>query len=234
MKEIVNPIHVDALVADIQRIVNKWKGYAARSISHAMIKERWEIGQRIVEEEQHGEKRATYGESLLKELSQRLTETMGKGYGERSLADYRQFYLQNPKWEILHPRVQNLKWSHFKILLRVEDQKAREWYIDEASEQMWSKRTLDRNVSSQYYYRLLSSKGKGKEEVIEEMKQNTSGEKFRNLTPEEFIKSPLVTEFLGLPKDPSYTERTLESALLDHLQEFLLELGKGYAFVERQ
>lgn len=234
MKELVNNGRLEAIISDLQNIIKQCKAYAAQSLSVAIIKEHWEIGRRIVEEEQNGQSRATYGEGLLSKLSERLTVSMGKGYGERSLADYRKFYLQNPDWEILHPRVQNLKWSHFKILLRVDNDKAREWYLNEASTQMWSKRTLDRNVSSQYYFRLLSSKGKGREEVIEEMKEKTSGEEYKNITPEEFIKSPAVTEFLGLSKDKSYTERTLESSLLDHLQEFLLELGKGYAFVERQ
>ncbi len=131
---------------------------------------------------------------------------------------------------MIHP----LTWSHYKIALRVENKDARAWYLNEASKQMWSAHLLDRNVSSQYYFRLLASHTEGREEVVEEMKEKTSGEEYKTITPEEFIKSPVVTEFLGLPKDTSYTERTLESALLDHIQEFLLELGKGYAFVERQ
>ncbi len=140
MKELVDNKSFESLISDIHRIIKRWKVYAAQSVSIAMIKEHWEIGQRIVEEEQHGESRAAYGDRLLVELSKRLTASIGKGYGERSLADYRKFYLQNPDWEILHPWVQNLRWSHFKILLRVDDKKAWEWYVNETINQTWSKR----------------------------------------------------------------------------------------------
>ncbi|MBD5181142.1 MAG: DUF1016 domain-containing protein [Bacteroidales bacterium] len=222
------------LIDDIKNIMDDARAASSRALNQSILFANWHRGRRIVEELQDGNSRARYGENLISTISKVLTIELGKGYSERSIRNYRQFYLDFPDFEIWHARVPNLSWTHYKILLRVDDKKAREWYLTEASNQMWSSRTLDRNVSSQYYFRLLSSKGKGREEVIEEMKEKTSGEEYKNITPEEFIKSPVVTEFLGLSKDKSYTERTLESALLDHLQEFLLELGKGYAFVERQ
>lgn len=193
--------------------MQRCRAFAAQSINIAIIREHWEFGRRIVEEEQNGESRAAYGDRLLIELSKQLTLTLGRGFGVRNLADFRKFYLQNPDWEILHPRVQNLKWSHFKILLRVDDETAREWYINEASQQMWSKRTLDRNVSSQYYYRLLSTPDKCRKEVVKEMEDKTSGDEYKPLTPEQFIKSPFVTEFLGMSKDASFTEHKLKSLL---------------------
>ena len=133
--------------------------------------------------------------------------------------------------KILHARVQNLTWTHLKSILRVTDAGARLWYLKESSEQMWSTRTLDRNVASQYYYRLLQTSNEHKDEVENEMKTLTKG--YAD-SPAMFIKSPMVTEFLGLSRDMSFSESELESAIITHLQKFLMEMGKGYAFVERQ
>lgn len=202
------------------------------SINMSIIHERWEIGQRIVEEDQNGELRAEYGTNLINVLSEELTLELGKGYNPRSLAYYRQLYVCFPKWEILHTRVQNLTWSHVKAVLGEKTESGRNWYLGEAAQQMWSVKTLERNVGSQYYHRLLSSSQR--EEVEGEMLRLTSAEEFDSVSPEHYIKSPVVTEFLGISKDCSYTENDLESALISHLQQFLMELGKGYAFVERQ
>lgn len=227
-----NQTRTSDFVGDVREIIESARREVSVSVNRAMIKAYWEIGRRIVEEDQNGEIRATYGSKLLRELSQKLTFELGKGYSVRSLADYRRFYLDYPHWEILHPRVQNLTWSHIRLLLWVSDLTARNWYWNETVNEMWSKRTLDRNIGTQYCYRLLASPVK--EPVKEEMLAKTSDREFDNESPSAYIKSPVVTEFLGIPKDTQYTESHLESALISHLQQFMMELGKGFAFVERQ
>ena len=222
------------IIHDIRSIIEAYRAQAASAINSAMIQAYWEVGRRIVEEEQDGAARASYGANLIRTLSRKLTFELGKGFSERSLRQYRQFFLEFPDWEIWHTRVPNLKWSHIRILLRVTDPRAREWYINETVTQMWSARTLDRNVSTQYYHRLLASSESGKELVKKEMEELTTDSEYRPLSPVNFIKSPVVTEFLGIPKDTQYTESQLETALIDHLQQFIMEMGKGYAFVERQ
>ena len=165
----------------------------------------------------------------MKTLSKALAKEFGKGFSERNLAYYRLFYLTFNDLPILHTRVQNLTWSHFRTLLSVADAKARNWYLAEASSENWSVRTLDRNIGSQYYYRILQSQHK--EPVIREMQQNTAD---YQKDKHEFIKNPVVAEFLGLSSNIDFTESNLESSILTHIQKFLLELGKGYAFVARQ
>lgn len=222
---------LNKLIADIREIAHRYRTEAAIQLNTTIVDERWEIGKRIVEEEQKGEARAEYGANLLKELSKRLTIEMGKGYSPRALAYYRQLYVYYPDRKILQTRLQNLTWSHLQAILGEKSEKARLWYMDEASQQMWSVKTLERNVGSQYYHRLLASYDK--DAVEKEMKELTAPDNTA-ITPEQYIKSPVVTEFLGIPKDATYTESTLENALITHLQQFLMELGKGYAFVERQ
>ncbi|MBR1927645.1 MAG: DUF1016 family protein [Bacteroidales bacterium] len=217
------------LVADVLTIIRKGRESAYNAINTSMLDTYWRIGQRIVEEEQHGEQRAEYGTRLIKVLSQELTERLGKGFSTRNLAYYRLFYLTFNDIEILQTRVQNLTWSHVRTLLGVTDEKAREWYLQEASSQSWSVRTLDRNIGSQYYYRLLQSQHK--EPVVQEMKEKTAK---LQADKQEFIKNPVVAEFLGLSSNIDFSESKLESAILTHIQKFLLELGKGYAFVARQ
>lgn len=225
-------VRLSKFVDDIRGIVRKYRSEAAQSINISIIHERWEIGQRIVEEDQKGELRAEYGTKLLDVLSKELTVELGKGYSYRSLAYYRLLYAYFPNWEILQTRLQNLTWSHVQAVLGEKTEAGRNWYLKEAAEQMWSVKTLERNIASQYYNRLLASPRKN--EVESEMEELTSSEEFVSMTPEQYIKSPVVTEFLGIAKDSSYTESDLESALITHLQQFLMELGKGYAFVERQ
>lgn len=219
------------LIADIREIAHRYRTKAAIQLNSTIVDERWEIGKRIVEEEQKGEARAEYGTNLLKELSIRLTVEMGKGYSPRALAYYRQLYIYFPDRKILQTRLQNLTWSHLQAILGEKSEKARLWYMDEAVKQMWSVKTLDRNIGSQYYHRLLASYDK--DAVEKEMKELTARDNII-ITPEQYIKSPVVTEFLGIAKDANYTESELENALITHLQQFLMELGKGYAFVERQ
>lgn len=219
------------LIADIREIAHRYRAKAAIQLNTTIVEERWEIGRRIVEEEQDGEIRAQYGSNLLKELSAQITFELGKGYSPRSLAYYRQLYLYFPEIKILQTRLQNLTWSHIQAILGEKNENARWWYISEAAQQMWSVSTLERNVGSQYYHRLLSSSDK--KAVVTEMERLTAGTN-TVITPEQYIKSPVVTEFLGICKNDAYTESELESALITHLQQFLMELGKGYAFVERQ
>lgn len=219
------------LIADIREIAHRYRTKAAIQLNSTIVDERWEIGKRIVEEEQKGEARAEYGTNLLKELSIRLTVEMGKGYSPRALAYYRQLYIYFPDRKILQTRLQNLTWSHLQAILGEKSEKARLWYMDEAVKQMWSVKTLDRNIGSQYYHRLFASYDK--DAVEKEMKELTARDNII-ITPEQYIKSPVVTEFLGIAKDATYTESELENALITHLQQFLMELGKGYAFVERQ
>lgn len=221
-----------SFVNDIRSIVSEARAESASAINQAMIKAYWRIGQRIVEEDQGGNFRAEYGDRTLSRMAQELTRNLGKGFSERNLRNYRQFYLDYPNGEIWNTRVPNLTWSHIRALLRVDNPEARQWYMKEASEQMWSVRTLDRNISTQYYFRLLSSHAKDK--VENEMVEKTTDSSFSRLTPAQFIKSPVVTEFLGLGKDTDFTESDLEKSLITQIQKFLLELGKGYAFVERQ
>ena len=145
------------------------------------------------------------------------------------MRNFRQFYLFFPEPDIWHACVPNLRWTHFRTLLRVSDENARLWYMNEASKEGWDYRTLDRNISTQYYYRLLESPRK--DEVISEMKDKTS--EYQN-NPAEIIKSPVIAEFLGFTPQQSYLETDLESAILSHIRDFLLEMGRGFAFVARQ
>ena len=220
------------LISDIKNILNYARSQATSAINTAMLNAYWKIGERIVNEEQGGNIRADYGTSTLKELSKQLTFELGKGFSPRNLQNYRLFYKLFPDWEIWNARVPNLTWTHIRAILRVSDKTAREWYLTEASSQMWSSRTLDRNIATQYYYRLLSSSNPA--EVKKEMEIKTSENEYSQVSPAMFLKSPYVTEFLGIAKDQKYTEKELETALINHLQQFIMELGKGFAFVERQ
>jgi predicted nuclease of restriction endonuclease-like (RecB) superfamily len=192
-----------------------------------MVQAYWEIGRRIVEE-QGGAERAEYGAALIAELSKRLTEDFGKGFTVTNLKYMRQFYLAFP---IGHALRDELTWTHYRSLARVEDQQARTWYMNEAATQGWSSRTLDRNIATQYYFRLLQSQSSAKPAVEEEMRRLTTPLQQDKL---EFIKSPVVAEFLGLAPRGDFQESALEGAIIINLQSFLLELGKGYAFVARQ
>lgn len=194
-----------------------------------MILTYWNVGRRIVEEEQHGKERAEYGTGILKTIASELTPEFGDNFTDRRLRDYRQFYLYFNNLENWHSRVPNLTWTHIRHLLRVEDKNARFWYMNEASTQMWSTRELERNILSQYYYRLLSNQKCKVTEVVD----THAGEP---VLPEkgEFIKNPVVTEFLGLKPERDFNEKRLENAIIRHIEKFIMEMGKGYALVDRQ
>lgn len=214
-------------IHEIKQIVTQARQKVYSTINSTMVEAYWQMGKRIVDEEQQGKERADYGTQLLKELSKELTKEFGKGFSINSLYYYRQFYLTFP--EILPTLWGILTWSHYKRLLSISNSEARAWYLKEAAEQMWSYRTLDRNISSQYYERLLLSQNK--DNVAVEMKSLTKAFEQDKL---EFIKNPTVAEFIGLAPNTDFTESELEMAIIGNLQKFLLELGKGFSFVSRQ
>ena len=214
-------------ISEIKKILKNARQKAYTAVNSAMVEAYWEIGRRIVEEEQNGKERAEYGKEILQNLSKELTEEFGKGYSYRTLREIRQFYLMFSDFEKWRTVSAKLTWSHFQKVLKVSDEKARIFYLTEAAENMWSVRTLDRNISTLYYDRIVASIDK--KTVEDEMKDKT-----KKLQAEEFIKNPVVLEFLDLPTNMSYTENELEKALTDDIQKFMMELGKGFAFVERQ
>ena len=214
-------------INEIKTILKNARQKAYTAINSAMVEAYWKIGRRIVEEEQSGRERAEYGKEIIKNLSKELTEEFGKGFGERNIRNIRQFYVLFSDYEKWKSLISKLTWTHIQKVLRVSDEKARIFYLTEAAENMWSVRTLDRNISTLYYNRIVASIDK--KTVEDEMKEKT-----KKLQAKEFIKNPVVLEFLDLPTNMSYTENELEKALTDDIQKFMMELGKGFAFVERQ
>ena len=214
-------------INEIKKILKNARQKAYTAVNSAMVEAYWEIGRRIVEEEQNGKERAEYGKEILQNLSKELTEEFGKGYSYRTLREIRQFYLMFSDFEKWRTVSAKLTWSHFQKVLRVSNEKARIFYLTEAAENMWSVRTLDRNISTLYYNRIVAS-------IDKKIVENEMKEKTKKLQAEEFIKNPVVLEFLDLPTNMSYTENELEKALTDDIQKFMMELGKGFAFVERQ
>jgi predicted nuclease of restriction endonuclease-like (RecB) superfamily len=179
-----------------------------------------------VEEEQQGKNRAEYGEYLISNLSRYLSDTLGKGFSEANLKNMRQFYNIFPNNDEFARRcLTNLNWTNICLIMRLENNAERTYYLKEASEQNWSSRQLDRNIKPGYYRRLLST---------QQPKRALVTSKNRKLNPSDFIKDPYVTEFLDVPEDLKGKESLLESALIDNMQKFLLELGKGFSFVDRQ
>ena len=221
-------MNTNTYIAEIKQIIISARSKAHTAINSAMIEAYWLIGKRIVEEEQNGKQRAEYGKEVIKTLSEELQSEFGQGFAERCLREYRQFYLNFMDFEFGAQCAPNLTWSHYRLIMRLTDKNAIKYYLTEASENNWSVRTLDRNISTLYYQRLLSSQNK--DIVIAEMKEKTAD--FHDRLG--FIKNPAVLEFLGLPNNSGYIEAELEKAIIDHIQQFLLELGKGFAFVSRQ
>ena len=216
---------LDKVVSDVRAIIEQGRKMAYTAASQAAILTYWNVGRRIVEEEQLGSVRAKYGSQLIPMLAKELSNEYGSGYGRRNLAYYRKFYLTFNDWEILHTRVQNLEWSHVRRVLSVTNPDARLWYLKSASENMWSVRELDRNISTQYFERRLAAQLPiNADELPKDAKKG----------PMEYIKNPVVAEFMGFRRDTKYTETELEQALIDNLQQFIMELGRGFAFVERQ
>ena len=194
------------------------------AVNIALVQAYWQIGRIIVEHEQEGSLRSGYGKSVLQELSKRLTGEFGKGFSVRTLQQMKKFYVTFPNTNALRSQ---LTWTHYRLLLSVEDEQARRWYMDEAVASAWSSRQLERQISTMYYERLLASREK-------ELVQSEATELMAPLMAQNFIKDPYVLEFLDLKNYPALRESDLEQALLDKLQEFLLELGRGFCFVARQ
>ena len=212
-------------VSDIRSIIEHGRQQAYSAVGQLAIATYWNVGRRIVEEEQHGQKRAAYGTKLIKNLSDTLIPLYGSNYSKRNLDYYKKFYLLFPEIEIVNTRVHNLEWSHIRRILSVTNPDARLWYLENASKCMWSVRELDRNISTQYFERRLASQLPAN---AEDLPSTTDKD------PLEYIKNPVVAEFMGFRRNTAYSESELEQALIDNLEKFILELGRGFAFVERQ
>lgn len=226
-----NFVKTDDILKYMCEIIESSQKVVHQAVNTALVQRNWLLGYRIAEEELHGEDRAEYGAEIIKKLSKALTVEYGKGFTKSNLYSFYLFYKNFP--EIFHSvsgkSVPLLSWTHYRALLQVKDEQARAWYEKEAYEQTWSVRTLQRNISSQYYYRMLHTQ---KPELVEkEMKEATAEAQNDKL---EFIKNPVIAEFLGLASNTDFTESDLEKSILSNLQKFMMELGRGYAFVARQ
>lgn len=244
-------------ISDIKAIVSTAKEKAYQTADIYQVVSNWLVGRRIVAEEQHGHERAKYGKRIIELASEALTAEFGKGYSVVNIKSFRKFYLTFnnlligqtvsaqssdidlttkrqtacAEMELAKMLPPNLSWSHYERLMRINDDEERDWYMREAAGENWSVRTLNRNIGSQYYYRPLQTPESKRGEVIDEMKRLTADyQKDRH----KFLRNPVVAEFLGFSQDAAYSETNLESAIIDHLQKFILELGKGFAFVARQ
>lgn len=251
----------EQFISDIMAIVYTAKRKAYQAADLYQVASSWLIGRRIVEQEQHGTARAAYGKRIIALASEALTAEFGKGYSESTLRNFRKFYLSFRGLQIQQPLLAefnqdginqqpllaessttsteistyqmptNLSWMHYERLMRVRNEDERDWYMREAASENWSYRTLNRNIGSQYYQRLLQTPESKRGEVIDEMKRLTADyQKDRH----KFLRNPVIAEFLGFSQEFAYSESKLESAIIDHLQKFILELGKGFAFVARQ
>ena len=216
----------DGLLRDLREFITESRRQVLRAVDVLQVRTCWGVGRHIVEFEQGGAARAEYGAKLLPRLAVKLTEEFGRGFDASNLRYMRLFYLAFPICDALR---HELSWTHYRTLLRVEDAAAREWYVNEAVAQNWSSRALERQVGRLYYERLLSSKDRKSVRAEAE-------EKIAELptSPRDFVRDPVLLEFLGLPETGRLLESDLEQRLIDHLQSFLLELGKGFAFVARQ
>jgi len=211
--------------ADVRRILADARRAAYTAVNSAMVAAYWEIGRRIVEEEQGGAAKSTYGEGLLRALSKDLTTEFGKGFSLANLKNFRKFYLTYPDGGKSYALRSLLTWTHHRLIMRVESPSAREYYITHSEQENWSTRTLERQIETSTYQRLLST-------------QTTPAGAPAALPSKpsirDFIKDPYVLEFLGLPEDPAASETEVESAIISQLQSFLLEMGHGFSFVARQ
>jgi predicted nuclease of restriction endonuclease-like (RecB) superfamily len=218
------------LYAQIQAVLHQARQQAKRSVNQAMVQAYWQVGQLIVEHEQGGEGRAAYGAKTLQLLAERLSAEFGAGFAVQSLRNYRQFYQSIAAADIRSTPWSELGWSHIKVLMRVPDPAARQWYAREAASQTWSVAALDRQIGTLYYQRLLSSQDQEgvKTEALALIQRDAPP------NPRDFIRDPYILEFLDGQPQSHWYERDVEQGLLDQLQKFLLELGKGFAFVARQ
>ena len=226
MNDIMNN---SGVINDIRKIIEQGRYQAYSAAGQVAITTYWNIGKRIVEEEQQGEERAKYGTHLIAELAEKLMPIFGNNYNKRNLQHYRKFYIQFPDFEKVYEFVHNLNWTHIRRLLSVVNPEARMWYLKNASEEMWSTTTLDRNISSQYFERRLAAQRENSN-----IKDSKAVAPYHDSDPMEYIKNPMIAEFMGFRKDTKFDESQLEQALIDNLQQFILELGRVFAFVDRQ
>ena len=215
------------VTTDVKTILKEARQSVVRHTNNMMTTAYWMIGRRIVVEEQNGRATAKYGEQLLKKLSKDLTAEFGNGFSYANLYNMRQFYLTYSDFEIFYTLCSKLPWSHNRLIMRNQDPNARKWYLTEAAREGWSVRQLERNMTTFYYQRHLENK---------DMLQDTNNMpgKHSEIDSRQFVKDPYVLEFVGLPAYPNHKEKDLEDALIDSMQDFLLELGKGFSFVKRQ
>ncbi|WP_330924684.1 PDDEXK nuclease domain-containing protein [Candidatus Sororendozoicomonas aggregata] len=224
-----SPSSHSPLLAAIRQVLTEARHSLKVTVNSTMVQAYWEVGRLIVEQEQQGKARADYGKQQLKTLSQQLTHEFGKGFDVRNLRNMRAFYRAYPKRNALRTE---LSWTHYRRLIRIDNPQARDWYMEEAIGQNWSARALDRQVGKLYYERLLTTQQNKQEikPVLTEAAEKTTSLADR---PQDYLRDPYILDFLNLPHGPAQ-ESTLEQSLINHLQTFLLELGKGFAFVERQ
>ena len=244
-------------IKDLRTIVSAARDTSYRMANIMQVLQNWLIGRRIVVQEQQGRARADYGKHIIELASLSLSEEFGRGFSETQVRNYRKFYLafsnlliQQTAPAEFRSRLASiqqtmpaesvsdgivlpvqLSWSHYERLIRIADPKARMWYMQEAATQQWDYRTLKRNIDSQYYYRLNQTPEVKRQEVIDEMHRFTANYEKEKST---FVKNPMLVEFLGLSHREAFTESKLEQAILDHLEHFLMEMGIGYALVNRQ
>jgi len=222
----VVPPSLEKLLGRLRSLIQDARRQALRAVDVVQVRTCWEVGRHIVEFEQGGAARACYGSQLLARLAERLTGEFGKGFDASNLRYMRLFYQAFPNCDALR---HELSWTHYRSLLRVEEPKAREWYLTEAAAQNWSSRALERQINTLYCERLLGSKNR----VPVRKEAQTKLARLKD-TPREFVRDPVLLEFLGLPSAGKLLESKLEQALVENLQSFLLELGRGFAFVARQ
>jgi predicted nuclease of restriction endonuclease-like (RecB) superfamily len=220
-------ISIEKLYSDIKHIIEEGKNNAYRAVNFAMVQTYWHIGKLIVENEQSGKQRAEYGKELIGKLAEKLSAEYGKGFNSSNLWYMRQFY---STFEKLHALRGELSWTHYRLLLKVERADARAFYMQEAIKGNWSTRTLERQVNSLYFERMVMTKQKEGKQLV---KAEAEGKK-EVMQAKDIIKDPYVLDFLDLKSNTKFYEQELEQAIIDKLQQFLLELGKGFSFVARQ
>jgi predicted nuclease of restriction endonuclease-like (RecB) superfamily len=223
---VAEPAGLTPLLGALRQLIADSRQQVLRAVDSVQVQTYWHVGRHIVEFEQGGAQRAAYGQRLLPQLGQVLATEFGRGFDATNLRHMRGFYLAFPIRDALR---RELSWTHYRLLLRVDSAEARQWYVQEAASQSWSTRVLERQIGSLYYERLLSSQDKAG--LLAQTRQEQADQP---ASPRAFVRDPVMLEFLGLPETGRLLEAKLEAALMDKLQQFLLELGKGFAFVARQ
>ena len=224
ISEIQKSVLTNDYVKDIKTILTQAKKQSYKAVNSVMIQAYWLVGWRIVEQEQKGEKRAGYGEKIIENLSKALNNEIGSGMSEAHLWNCRQFYTTFPSQAILYTLCRELSWSHLRLIMRLETEKERNYYIEESKAGEWSVRELERNIRTDMFHRIVKN----------QIENASSNKKLPVKSKQSQIKDPYILEFLGIKPDVAYSEKKLENAIISHLEKFLLEMGKGFSFVERQ